>query len=1284
MHFPSRTTRTAMLAAGAVLVLLTQTAATQVTPRSAGTASSGQAAGHGVATAGPVLGPATGSVSVTLVTGDRAIVTTDASGHVSAALLPGPDPDDDGYQTRTVGKDVYIIPAKAIPLITAGKLDEELFNVTGLIAQGYDDGHRATIPLIATYSPATVRSRSFAPQSISGATVQTTLPAADATAMTVDKQHADTFWKSLTAPTGAAKTRSVDPGGVSTITKVWLDRRMRADLAQSDAQIGAPLAWAAGLDGTGTTVAVLDTGWDDQHPDLKGQVIASQDFTDEGSAVDQFGHGTHVASTIAGTGAASGGTERGVAPGTKLLVGRVLDASGYGQESWIIAGMQWAVDQGADVASMSLGSDAPTDCTDPMGAAAQTLSASTTTLFVVAAGNSGTAESVGAPGCADGVLTVGAVDSTDTTADFSSRGPVLGSHHLKPDIAAPGVDILAAALGSPNGNPYVTMSGTSMATPQVAGAAAILTQEHPDWTAQQRKAAIMSSAHPGATDNVYAQGAGVVDIGRMIDETVTGPGSVNAGSFAWPHAHEAATTSAVTLTNTGDAADTFTLTLTDVDGQDGKALAKGTLTLGTKTVMVAAHGTATVNVTVHPSVGQPDAEYGQAGGRLVAADSAGATVVTPIGFWLEPKMVDVTVHTVDRRGEAPVYPSFVDFISLDAHNGERRQLQGQDETFRVRAGSYSIVAMIASNDTGTTGYDGLVASVAYMGNPEINIEHDTTLVYDARKTVLQKVIGPRPLEAEGILLQYARTFDGMAISGGLSPGATATAVYEARSDAVHDGTFELDTFYRMYAPLLRIDTTGGSALHPVYLERGAKFDGTGRATLVSAGGGSADELTAAGVAGKVALVHLPDVDGPGDGVYYAANVLDAAAAAGAVGVLFGANVSGRWQASANSISIPGLSITSTEEASLRAELAKHRTTVLTWAGVSASPYVYNLGFVDKGAVNPYPTRVVHDRDLATVTEQWYSMRADVVRVDFEAVSRPGFISVGIIGFQQPVDAPLTRTAYYTTGDTVWQHYAGSGGFFSEAIIDKPRTYAKGQTRTETWYKAPIRSGAYQRADGTFEHIGERQYNQIGASIDFWSDANPDHTSEPASFGDAADAELFANGVSLGDTGYPGGIWDVPAEDTSYALKMITSRFDPTGPFSNEWNMSYETDTTFRFHSSRPNGDDLVALPLLLPTYDLAVDLRNLAPATAGYQVRFGGVGERDYDAGAMTAGSASVSYDDGVTWHPVTVHPSGPGFVATVDNAAAGSGGYVSLRVDLTDANGNSVEQTIIRAYGVK
>ncbi|MFD1277691.1 S8 family serine peptidase [Streptomyces kaempferi] len=180
----------------------------------------------------------------------------------------------------------------------------------------------------------------------------------------------------------------------------------------------------------------------------------------------------------------------------------MLSNQNIGQDSWIINGMEWAAQtEHAKVISMSLGSSVRNGQDNPMSQAVNQLSAETGALFVIAAGNGGEQGpyTLGAPGTAEAALTVGAVDGSDHLASFSSLGPRAGDDGLKPDITAPGVDVLAARSQYMNdgGESYYRVdSGTSMATPHVAGAAVLLAQKHPDWTAQQLKDALMSTSNP--------------------------------------------------------------------------------------------------------------------------------------------------------------------------------------------------------------------------------------------------------------------------------------------------------------------------------------------------------------------------------------------------------------------------------------------------------------------------------------------------------------------------------------------------------------------------------------------------------------------------------------------------------------------------------------------------------------------------------------------------------------------------------------------------------------------
>ena len=192
----------------------------------------------------------------------------------------------------------------------------------------------------------------------------------------------------------------------------------------------------------------------------------------------------------------------------------------------------------ADVVNLSLGGEA-SDGTDPLSRAIDELSASTDTLFVVAAGNSGGPSTITSPGAAKAALTVGAVDDADAVAWFSSRGPRLGDAGVKPDVAAPGVSITAAraagtSLGLPVDDYYTDLEGTSMATPHVAGIAAILKDQHPDWDGERIKAVIAGSTVPVANATAFEVGTGLVDAARAIGRTVVAEGALDLGFFAVP------------------------------------------------------------------------------------------------------------------------------------------------------------------------------------------------------------------------------------------------------------------------------------------------------------------------------------------------------------------------------------------------------------------------------------------------------------------------------------------------------------------------------------------------------------------------------------------------------------------------------------------------------------------------------------------------------------------------------------------------------------------------------
>jgi len=226
-------------------------------------------------------------------------------------------------------------------------------------------------------------------------------------------------------------------------------------------QVKAPSAWDASR-GKGIKVAILDTGIDAAHPDLAPNVKGAVSFVPGETPMDGHGHGTHCAGTIGA--AENGAGVVGVAPAASLYAVKVLSNSGSGNWSWLIAGLNWCIQNKINIASMSLGGGGAPTALETMCNTAF----ANGVLLVAAAGNSGPGmNTVGQPGKYKNVVAVSAIDSANVIASFSSRGPEV-------ELAAPGVNVLSC---KPGGG-FQNMSGTSMACPHVAGAAAVVWGAH--------------------------------------------------------------------------------------------------------------------------------------------------------------------------------------------------------------------------------------------------------------------------------------------------------------------------------------------------------------------------------------------------------------------------------------------------------------------------------------------------------------------------------------------------------------------------------------------------------------------------------------------------------------------------------------------------------------------------------------------------------------------------------------------------------------------------------------
>ena len=375
--------------------------------------------------------------------------------------------------------------------------------------------------------------------------------------------------------------------------------------------VNADVARSYGYTGQGIGVAVIDSGIYGSHPDISGHVVYSQDFTGEGTTSDKYGHGTHVAGIIGGDGTDSAcsncfRTYKGIAENTKLINLRVLNSLGFGTDSNVIAAIQKAISLKSTynirIINLSLGRGIfESYKTDPLTQAVEQ-AWKAGILVVVASGNYGRDNShnnngyatITSPGNDPYVITVGAMRTMDTQtrsddaiASYSSKGPSLLDHVVKPDLVAPG-NLVSSTLAPnsllynlysftwlplsayKNGNSsttsadYFTLSGTSMAAPMVSGAAALMFEKKPSLTPDQVKARLMKTAfknlplYTTATDpvtgityneqaDIFTVGAGYLDIDAALNNTDSAPSAV--GVAMSPTVSYNATTGQVALVN---------------------------------------------------------------------------------------------------------------------------------------------------------------------------------------------------------------------------------------------------------------------------------------------------------------------------------------------------------------------------------------------------------------------------------------------------------------------------------------------------------------------------------------------------------------------------------------------------------------------------------------------------------------------------------------------------------------------------------------------------------------
>ncbi|WP_236063962.1 S8 family peptidase [Streptomyces poriferorum] len=1204
-----------------------------------------QAAAQPAASGEADLANDTRGYDVTLITGD-VVHYVDGPGARDTVTVDRVDGTAGGVEVRQLGDDYYVIPDEAAPLIAAGTLDRRLFDVTGLIDMGYDDARIDGLPVIATYGAA-ARSVPAVP---AGSSLTHRLDSIHGAALTVKPTGQRAFWNELVAAPGKSRTLSAG------VKKLWLDARVKGALKDSVPQIGAPAAWAEGYDGKGVKVAVLDTGIDPEHPDLKDRIVGSKSFVPGQAVLDGNGHGTHVASTVAGSGAASGGDYRGVAPAADLLVGKVLGNDGYGANSGIIEAMEWAKDQGAAVVSMSLGDTAPDDGTDPMAQAVNALSADDGPLFVIAAGNAYDPGAISTPGSADKALTVAAVDKNDERASFSSQGPLIGTSGLKPDISAPGVDITAAASQAMPGvtGMYRTLSGTSMATPHVAGAAAILKQRHPDWSGQQLKDALMSTSKELPDYTPYEMGTGRVDVAAAVDARITATGSLATASYDWPHsADDPVTERTLIYRNQGDTPVTLDLST----GTPDEAY-----TLSTGQVTVPAGGSTDAVLSLDPSKVDPGTTFS---GQVTAEDHATGTVMAHTGFALakERELYDFTINVLGQDGKPAT--GTVNVARLGSDTADSYEVSGS-RTLRMAPGNYVVWTLL---DVPGDGED--TKASAFLVDPETELAGDTSVTLDASKSRLISARTPKPTEARETRYEMVRTAtDGTVIRSVVTLPIALDELWVSPTDKVTEGIFEFLTRWNLQEA--RYTYRAGKESLPA-LAQSAGAPVTGRLQMHTAyvHTGATADYADLDVKGKAVIVDRSDAVPP---LTRVAN----ATAAGAKALVVLSDRPGRLNESyarGGSAAIPVLSVRQSQAAGLLAQ--DERGKELTIDAQAAPSYLYDL-------VSRHPDRIPNrsltytpdpDRDLARLTNSFHSDRATTgygYRYDVPTYG-------AAVGLNLEERYPMVRTDWvdHLEGGATWlEDHTMSDARGVQQVTGGLVTYAAGKRYTTNWF-SPVQN---PRVGTAYAGPYRDTNNNLSLSATPYSDGGAVDRSGVLDTGTSKMALYQGDTLLAQSSSRSVRALRRPAEVLPYRLVMDNARD------ADDWHTSVSSHSEWGFTSGAiPGGAGREPVRLLQPHFGVDTDMAG--DVRSGHRVDLTlSASTQQWLNSTTYADSAtlSVSYNDGATWQPVSLDRTGRGNWVAQFKLPKKPGGFVSLKATAEAANGLTVEQEVIRAFGLK
>jgi hypothetical protein len=853
------------------------------------------------------------------------------------------------------------------------------------------------------------------------------------------------------------------------------------------------------------------------------------------------------------------------------------------------------------------------------------------------------------------------VDGEDAVAEFSSRGPLHASGEVKPELVAPGVGIVAAratgtTLGEPVDDLYTALSGTSMAAPHAAGAAADLAQRHPDWTAPQLKAALTGSTDPIDADTFDA-GAGRLDVGDAVASPVL-PG-VDVVDVDLAHPRTTPHTAELTWANAGDAPVTLALAA-ELGDRDGEPVPAAAVEPAELTIAPGATGSATLTVD------GPSLDDGLYGG-VVTADPLGDAapdddVRTAVGVYAPGEMATLRVEPTAPAGP-PDLPAqgIAAIVNLDDAGlfAEVGMFQGAFE-IDVPVGRYAVVGEVTSPDR-----DAEVT--AQVGDTEVAVSGPTTVAFDGREAVpftpsVRGVDTAPPMYASSEVLVTPE-----AGTGGAAFQFASYSWYPSPPLRVtpwdHDQVTTSQT-YRLQAPHL----TARIGREPVGLTTvGGHLVPEGDHGLAAVDVGDGADLS--GAAGKLAIVQVP-VE-PAERALVSQRAAEAGVAVlafvdeGREALTFRAAGLVPWG------DLPLVLAAGEDAAALRAAAADGTTVQLS---SRPSPYVYDIVTPFVAALDPAPVLSRSDqRALATLRERFHR-DADGWG---PAGDRRYPTSRNLMNLDSEGHLPPERTAHVTPTET-WLSIVFGPAYalgFDELVLwdsiavsmDAGVEYPGGRRTDVDWLRRPMPPGPVGTPRGA-SACQPGPVTRTAGTLQVWLAPFQDGP-DRHSCADPHEARLTLerDGAVVGTADWYAAEFPVPDGAGTYRL-TYTQRAE--APYAGR------SETAWTFASGPPaDGDERV--PLLVVDYDLPLDTQNRPTGRRATLTAHQVTGTDDQPIRSL---AAWTSVDDGATWQVARAQRvEGGEFRVTLPRAATGT--PVSLRVDATDEAGNRIEQTLHQAY---